>query len=153
MSDGGTDATLDHRRSPGAGNGHESAPQPTLGAAPWERFSQPPADHGVHRWQPEPPLAEPTGPAEPVEAPADEAEPSGCHTDGGLTVADLIAKVGAPTNRPSRRRAAPDPEPGPAKIATDVPVDLQDTQVIDTPAYLLDVTSELHLDAANYPAD
>jgi hypothetical protein len=35
-----------------------------------------------------------------------------------------------------------------------VPVDLQDTQVIDTPAYSLEVVSELpDLDAANYPDD
>ena len=57
MSDGGADATLDHRR----------AAQPSLGAAPWERFSEPPSDHGVHGWQAESPPAEPIEPIEPIE--------------------------------------------------------------------------------------
>jgi LCP family protein required for cell wall assembly len=129
MSDGGTDATPDHRRTP----------QPRLGAAPWERFSQPPADPSAHRWQAEQPLLEPAESAATKEG--------GCHTDGGLTVAELIAKVGAPApDRPSRRRAAPDPEPA------DVPVDMQETQVIDTPAYLFDVAPELpDLNAAEDP--
>jgi LCP family protein required for cell wall assembly len=134
MSDGGTDATLGHRRTP----------QPTLGSAPWERFAEPPADDGVHRWQAEPASTEPT---------AGEPEKAGCHTDGGLTVADLIAKVGAPTAaRPSHRRAAPDSEP--SESAPDLPVELQDTQVIDAPAYSLDAASELpDLEADNYPND
>jgi LCP family protein required for cell wall assembly len=141
MSDGGTDATLDHRRTP----------QSPLGAAPWERFAQPPAGHGVHQWQAEPAQADP---AESVEPTAGVTEKAGCHADGGLTVADLIAKVGAPsTARPSRHHhVAPDAEPSDAE--PDLPVDLQDTQVIDTPAYSLDAASELpDLEAANYPDD
>ncbi|OBF56313.1 transcriptional regulator [Mycobacterium sp. 852002-50816_SCH5313054-b] len=132
MSDGGTDATPDHRRTP----------QPRLGSAPWERFGEPPTDDGVHRWQAEPALIEPA---------AGEPEKAGCHADGGLTVADLIAKVGAPSaTRPSHRRAAPDPEA--AGAAPDLPVELQDTQVIETPAYSLG--SELpDLEPANYPND
>ncbi|MCW2661209.1 MAG: transcriptional regulator [Mycobacterium sp.] len=135
MSDGGTDATRGHRRTP----------QPTLGAAPWERFAQPPPDHSVHRWQAEP------APDEPVQSAAVETESAGCHTDGGLTVADLIAKVGAPsTARASHHRVAPDAEI--PEIGADLPVDLQETQVIDIPAYSLDPPSELpDLDAANYP--
>ncbi len=134
MSDGGTDATLDHRRTP----------QPRLGSAPWERFAEPPADQGVHRWQAEPALTEPT---------AGEPEKTGCHTDGGLSVADLIAKVGGPSAaRPSHRRAAPDDEP--EEAAPELPVELQDTQVIETPAYSLDTAAELpDLEAANYPTD
>ncbi|WP_066915928.1 LCP family protein [Mycobacterium interjectum] len=134
MSDGGTDATLDHRRTP----------PPRPGSAPWERFAEAPADHGVHRWQAEPTLNEPA---------AGEPEKAGCHTDGGLTVAELIAKVGAPnTTRPSHRRAAPDPEP--AEAAPGLPVELQDTQVIETPAYSLNAAAELpDLGAANYPND
>jgi LCP family protein required for cell wall assembly len=142
MSDGGTDATLDHRRTP----------QPTLGAAPWERFSEPPSDHGAHRWQAEPPLAEPVEPAEPIEAVEPvETEKAGSHTDGGLTVADLIAKVGAPTpDRPSHHHVAPDTES--SEAAPDLPVELQPTQVIGTPAYSLDLTSQLpELEAANDP--
>jgi LCP family protein required for cell wall assembly len=133
MSDGGTDATRGHRRTP----------RPTLGAAPWERFAQPPSDHGVHRWQAEP---APDEPDEPVLSAAVESESAGCHTDGGLTVADLIAKVGAPsTARPSHHRVAPE-------IGSELPVDLQETQVIDTPAYSFDPPSGLpDLEAADYP--
>lgn len=133
MSDGGTDATLDHRRTP----------QP----APWERFCEPPADDNVHRWQAEPPLAQPAGPQ------AGETEKSGCHTDGELTVADLIAKVGATIpDRPGHRHVAPDTEA--SEVAPDVPADLHDTRVIDTPAYSLDVAPQLpDLEAANYPND
>lgn len=136
MSDGGPDATLDHRRTP----------QPGLGAAPWERFSQPPG--AVHRWQSEQPLLEPAEPVAHAEPHDGGNEGGGCHTDGGLTVAELLAKVGAPIpDRPSHRRAAPDPEPD------DVPADLQETQVIDTPAYSFDVAPELpDLNADNYPA-
>lgn len=134
MSDGGNDATLDHRRTP----------QPRLGSAPWERFAEPPADDGVHRWQAEPALIEPA---------AGEPEKGGCHADGGLTVADLIAKVGAPNGgRRHHRRAAPDAEPDEA--APGLPVELQDTQVIETPAYSLDPAAELpDLEPANYPND
>jgi LCP family protein required for cell wall assembly len=141
MSDGGTDVTLDHRRTP----------QPTLGAAPWERFEESPSDDSVHRWQAESALIEPAEPVESVEPAVGETEKAGCHTGGGLTVADLIAKVGAPaTARPSHRHVAPEP----SDIAPDLPADLQETHVIDTPAYSLDATSELpDLEAADYPDD
>ncbi|OBI93378.1 transcriptional regulator [Mycobacterium alsense] len=135
MSDGGTDATLDHRRTP----------QPTLGAAPWERFAQTPTDHSVHRWHAEPLTAAP----EPVAPAAGETETTGSHARGALTVADLIAKVGAPaTARPRHRHVAPDDEPA------EVAIDLRDTQVIETPAYSLDTDPEpADLEAATYPAD
>ncbi|ORW96559.1 transcriptional regulator [Mycobacterium sp. IEC1808] len=142
MGDGGTDATRGHRRTP----------QPTPGAAPWERFAQPPSDHSVHRWLTEPAPDEPVEAVDPAEPPA-ETEKSGCHTDGGLTVAELIAKVGAPsTSRRSRHRVAPDPEPSePPEPEPDPPIDLQETQVIDAPAYLLDPPSELpDLGTADY---
>ncbi|HTY33035.1 LCP family protein [Mycobacterium sp.] len=130
----GPDATRDHRRTL----------EPMPGSAPWERFTEPPADHGVHRWLAGPALIEPS---------AGEPEKAGCHTGGGLTVAELIAKVGGPiTARPSHRRAAPDAQP--SESAPDVPVELQDTQVIETPAYSLDTTSELpDLGVTNYPID
>ncbi|WP_068179222.1 LCP family protein [Mycobacterium sp. UM_CSW] len=139
MGDGGTDATRGHRRTP----------QPTPGAAPWERFAQPPSDHSVHRWLTEPAADEPVEAVEPVEPPV-ETEKGGCHTDGGLTVAELIAKVGAPsTSRRSRHRVVPDPEP--PEPEPDPPIDLQETQVIDAPAYLLDPPSELpDLGTADY---
>jgi LCP family protein required for cell wall assembly len=74
----------------------------TRAAAPWERFASSSQRVAVApRW------SRPTEPG----AEADGA-PTGCHTDGGLTVAELIAKVGGSTaTRPSRHRATPDPDP------------------------------------------
>src|ERR1700739_1382443 len=64
-------------------------------SAPWERFGAPSQGVVVAPRRSLPP------PTEPV---ADEdGEPHGCHTDGGLTVADLIAKIGGPTAPPPRR--------------------------------------------------
>ena len=130
MSDGEHDATPDHWRA----------------SAPWERFS--------HR---------PTGPPRTGEG---DTEKVGCHADGALSVADLIAKIGAPTaDRHSRHRVAdeadePDEPAADVErhdVASDMPVDLQDTQVIDTPAYSLELVSELPdltlMRAANYPND
>jgi LCP family protein required for cell wall assembly len=81
------------------------------GAAPWERFETSPRGLAVrvvaHRRPPRPRSSPPT------EGAADEnRETNGCHTDGGLSVADLIAKVGGPaTDRPSHHHAAPDLDP------------------------------------------
>jgi LCP family protein required for cell wall assembly len=76
------------------------------GAAPWERFNVLPRDVVVDH-QESPPL--------PVERASDENQNNGtrgCHTTGGLSVADLIAKVGGTTTAlPSRHRAMPEPEP------------------------------------------
>jgi LCP family protein required for cell wall assembly len=83
---------------------------PSRGAAPWERFGASPPGPAVaavaHRWSSEP------GSAPPAERATDEnSATNGCHTDGGLSVADLIAKLGAPaTDRPSHHHAAPDLE-------------------------------------------
>ena len=64
--------------------------RPTRAAAPWERR----------------PGAESEG--------TDTSPPTGNHTDG-VAVADLIAKItgSAPTDNPSRHRAAPEPDPEP----------------------------------------
>src|SRR6516165_2964281 len=149
MSDGDNDATPDHRRTPGAANGQQASPGPqsALGAAPWERFSEPPSDQNAHRWQAAPPFAQP------VEPEAGETEKGGSHAGGGPTVADLIAKLGAPMpDRPGHHHVAPDTES--CEAAPDLPVDEQPTQLIDTPAYLLDAVSELpDLDATDYPDD
>ncbi len=138
MSDGGNDATLDHRRTPGAGNGRRTTQtrRPTPGAAPWEPFSKPTSGHDVFRWQAEPPAVEPVGPVEPE---AVETGNGGCHAGDGLTVAELIAKVGAPVPARSRRRhVAPDAE---------LP-----TEVIETPAYSVDVGAELlDVETTEYP--
>jgi LCP family protein required for cell wall assembly len=82
----------------------------SLGATPWERFRAPPRGVAVAHRESLPPESAP-----PVERAADENEnneTSGCHTTGGLSVADLIAKVGgAATALPSHHRATPDLEP------------------------------------------
>ncbi len=80
------------------------------GAAPWERFgahSQGLAGVAVaDRW-PSPTMTTP-----PIEPVTDKLrESGGCHADGGLTVAELIAKIGGPvTDRPTHRHAASDIE-------------------------------------------
>jgi hypothetical protein len=148
MSDGGTGATPDHRRAPGTGQLITS----TQSAAPWERFSEPAFDENLHRWQPEPmPETYAGAQAEPAEHRSRVDDRVGSHTGGGLSVADLIAKVGAkPLGSPTHRHVSPAAEP--AEPALDAPVDLQQTQVIETPAYSLEVLSELpDLEAASYP--
>jgi LCP family protein required for cell wall assembly len=83
------------------------------GAAPWERFGAPSQGVAVaHRWS-APATPASSAPAPPVEPAADEhRERGGCHTDGGLTVAELIAKIGGPVaDRPIHHHAAPDLEP------------------------------------------
>ncbi|KLO31310.1 transcriptional regulator [Mycobacterium nebraskense] len=126
MSDAEDDAT------PGARHA-------ALGAAPWERFSEPPSDYSLHLWQTET-AVEPTRPRA-----ADDQE-SGSHAGGAVSVADLIAKLGAPsTGRSTHHRVEPDIEPAlePAEAESDLPVELQETQVIEDLAYSLDVISEL----------
>ena len=107
------DATTGHQRTLGA-YGDEvgligTAPG-SRGVAPWERFAAPSQAVAVaHRWSATPASAPPPA----VEPAADgQSETGGCHTDGGLTVAELIAKIGGPVaNRPRHHHAAPDPEP------------------------------------------
>jgi LCP family protein required for cell wall assembly len=93
------------------------------GAAPWERF-------------------------EPQEHPAEKV---GSHTRGRISVADLIAKVGAPTTaRPRHRHIAPDAEP--SEASPGLTADQLDTEVIEIPAYPFQVLSELpDLGATAYP--
>jgi LCP family protein required for cell wall assembly len=139
MSDGDHEATLGYRRAsgPGDGNGASPSPQPTLRAAPWERFCEPERNDAVHRWQVEPANFESTEPV--VEPEAGDDDAVGCHASGGVSVADLIAKFGAPTaGRPRHHHHAPD-----TVVEPDISIALQDTQVIDTPAYSLDIVSEL----------
>ena len=130
MSDAEDDATRGARRA-------------ALGAAPWERFSEPPSDYSLHLWQTETAV-------EPIHPQTAADEESGCHTGGGVSVADLIAKLGAPpTGRSTHRRVEPDIEP--AEAESDLPVELQETQVIEDLAYSLDAVSELpDLEAAHH---
>ncbi|OBB93023.1 LCP family protein [Mycobacterium sp. 852002-40037_SCH5390672] len=148
MSDAENDATRNGRHGPGGAHARPIAPGPTMsGAAPWERFFEPPADDSLHRWQPETAI-------EPVEPYEDDNKRGGCHTGGGVSVADLIAKIGAP-DRPVHRRAAPeDPQVEPSGTEQGLPIELQKTQVIDDLAYSLDAAAELRaLEAADYPND
>ncbi|WP_428340596.1 LCP family protein [Mycobacterium sp.] len=85
--------------------GLTGTPPGSRGAAPWERFATTARTATLaHRWVA--PLATPD-PVEPVHQ--ENHADTGSHTEGGLTVADLIAKVGAPVaDRPRHHRAAPD---------------------------------------------
>jgi LCP family protein required for cell wall assembly len=94
MSDG-DNATpgLPSSSGPGAAGDNQwltRSPRPSPGAAPWERSGSP----------------------EP-----DDNEPTGNHTEGGLTVADLIAKLSGAASVPDelkRHRLDPEPEPPPS---------------------------------------
>jgi LCP family protein required for cell wall assembly len=110
----------DEHATPGAAPGHPRASGVDDGdvgltataagsraAAPWERFGSPQGVAVAPQWSPRP-----VPPARAERPPDDHSQTSGCHTDGGLTVAELIAKVGGPaTARPSHHHAAPDIEP------------------------------------------
>ncbi|EUA51648.1 hypothetical protein I552_2594 [Mycobacterium xenopi 3993] len=114
MSDGDYGATPDPPRSPGADDASLTRTRSPAPRPPWERFSPLSSpDHavdarpfaGTRQWSAPLPVDETAGHAE-------DAEPTGCHTDGGLTVADLIAKLGgAPAQRPRHHHAAPETEP------------------------------------------
>jgi LCP family protein required for cell wall assembly len=91
--------------------GHTGMAPQSRGAAPWERFGAPARGPvvGTVAYRPRPP----SGSAPPAERAVDEnGETGGCHTDGGLSVADLIAKLGGPaTTQPIHHHAAPDLPP------------------------------------------
>jgi LCP family protein required for cell wall assembly len=99
--------------------------QRSHGAAPWERFVGPPHDDAAgHRW------------AVPPTSYDDDrlGESTECRTDGWVTVADLIAKLGgARPEAPSRHRAAPDVEP--PEPASDEPGDRHDAQAASPPVH------------------
>src|SRR5271154_6029863 len=115
MSDGdaGADAAT---HGPDADDiGLTGTPHGSRGAAPWERFGTTTQTvAAVNRWLGPSAIREPV---EPAEHAVENHDNGGCHTDGGLTVADLIAKIGGPVaERPRHHHAAPDtgtavPEP------------------------------------------
>ncbi|ETW21568.1 LCP family protein [Mycobacterium gastri] len=151
MSDGDKDATPDLRRVSGSRNDAQRVtlnPPATPGAAPWERFFAPPPEDSLLRWS-----GVSSDAARGHHGP-DHAEPAqvGCHVNGGVSVADLIAKLGAPAPaRPTHRHGAPDPDPiaepsEPSQMDVEVAdddADQLDTQVIPTPAYSSELLSEL----------
>ncbi len=156
MSDGEKDATRDHRRAPDTGDADflTANAQPLRGAAPWERFTAPAADDELSRWS-----AATLTRAETPDRPEDPRP--GSHNDGVLSVADLIAKLGATLpDRPTNHHVADEPEADDdePEAAADPGIaerdELLDTQVIPTPAYSLQLLSEIpDLGAANYPED
>jgi LCP family protein required for cell wall assembly len=132
MSDGdaGADAAT---HGPDADDvGLTGTPPGSRGAAPWERFGTATQTVAVvNRW---------TGPSamrEPAEPAVETHDNGGSHADGGLTVADLIAKIGGPVaERPRHHHAAPDtetaePEPPPP---SDEPDDNYNAYALLSPA-------------------
>jgi LCP family protein required for cell wall assembly len=110
MSDGdaGADAAT---HGPDADDiGLTGIPPGSRGAAPWERFGTTTQTVAVvNRWTGPSAVREPVEPAERVAV--ENHGIGGSHADGGLTVADLIAKVGGPVaERPRHHHAAPDTE-------------------------------------------
>src|ERR1700744_6552940 len=85
-------------------------PPGSRGAAPWERFGTTTQTVAVvNRWTGPSARREPVGTSERVAV--EDHGNGGSHADGGLTVADLIAKVGAPVaERPRHHHAAPNTE-------------------------------------------
>lgn len=156
MSDGDKDATPGRRHARTGSDAdwltanHGAMP----GAAPWERFSAP-VDDDLCRWSA--PSSEPSVEAEQPEEPEDTSS-TGSHIGGGVSVAELIAKLGATVpQQPTHHRVAAEPEPDPEPEKTDDAYDSdgqQDTQVIPIPAYSFELFSEIpDLAAANYPDD
>jgi LCP family protein required for cell wall assembly len=131
MSDGDNGADAATHGPDGDNTGLNGKPRRSRGAAPWERFGTAAQTVAVaNRWVGPSAMREPVMPPR-AAAPAQPAEPAvdnhnhdhgGSHTDGGLTVADLIAKIGGPVaERPRHHHALPDadehetPTPGHAR--------------------------------------
>ncbi|ORB84158.1 LytR family transcriptional regulator [Mycobacterium kansasii] len=157
MSDGDKDATPDLRPVSGCGDDAlrlTPTPPPAPGAAPWERHFPPPPEDGLLRWSGTSPGdgVHHRGPDHGAASPAADHPPVGCHVNGGVSVAELIAKLGAPTPaRSKHRHSAADPKPisepaEPSPVDPEVfddDADQLDTQVIVTPAYSFELFSEL----------
>lgn len=151
MSDGDKDATPDHRRASGTCSDDRwltANMRPGLGAAPWERFSVPSTDDGLLGWSGSRSVGEPE-----VSGNTDGTTQVGCHVNGGVSVADLIAKLGVPVStNPTPHHSGPEPADKDLEVPDDAE-DLLDTEVIATPAYVLTLFSELpDLGSANYPS-
>jgi len=125
MSDGdaGADAAT---HGPDADDiGLTGTPPGSRGAAPWERFGTATQTVAVaNRWLGPSAMREPVEPAVPA---VENHANRGSHADGGLTVADLIAKVGGRVaERPRHHHAAPDTEPAEPPPPPPPPSDEQD---------------------------
>jgi LCP family protein required for cell wall assembly len=109
MSDGDTGADAATHGPDADDIGLTGTPPGSRGAAPWERFGAATQTVAVaNRWLGPSAMREPVEPAEPA---VENHGNGGSHADGGLTVADLIAKIGGPVaERPRHHHAAPDAE-------------------------------------------
>jgi LCP family protein required for cell wall assembly len=109
MSDGDTGADAATHGPDADDIGLTGTPPGSRGAAPWERFGAATQTVAVaNRWLGPSAMREPVEPAEPA---VENHGNGGSHADGGLTVADLIAKIGGPVaERPRRHHATPDAE-------------------------------------------
>src|SRR6202042_498784 len=109
MSDGDADADAATHGPDADDIGLTGTPPGSRGAAPWERFGTTTQTVAVaNRWLGPSAMREPVEPAEPA---VENHGNGGSHADGGLTVADLIAKIGGPVaERPRHHHAAPDTE-------------------------------------------
>src|ERR1700683_89006 len=103
MSDGDTGADAATHGRDADDIGLTGTPPGSRGAAPGERFGTPTQTVPVvNRWLGPSAMREP---AEPVAV--ENHDNGGSHTDGALTVADLIAKIGSPVaERPRHHHAA-----------------------------------------------
>jgi LCP family protein required for cell wall assembly len=109
MSDGDTGADAATHGPDADDIGLTGTPPGSRGAAPWERFGAATQTVAVaNRWLGPSAMREPVEPAEPA---VENHGNGGSHADGGLTVAELIAKIGGPVaERPRHHHAAPDAE-------------------------------------------
>lgn len=177
MSDGEKDATPGLPRSSGRDDDWLTAEASAMpGAAPWERFTESAVDEDLCRWSGKPPAVE-------TDQRPEQADTAAGHDRGPLSVADLIAKLGATVSeRPRHHHVAGEPEdadepqvadepeeepaapasPEIAEVQRPVPQsdeapdrdDLTDTQILPIPAYSLQLQSELpDLGSAHYPLD
>ncbi|KAA1251846.1 LytR family transcriptional regulator [Mycobacterium simiae] len=140
MSDGDKDAT--HRRASDIGSDDQRPTvdvPPALGAAPS-------TDDGLLGWSRGPSRGDLTAARRTDDGTDDTDRPVrvGCHVNGGVSVADLIAKLGAPAPaHPAQHHSAPEPASDHHLEVPDDAEDLLDTEVIATPAYALELLSEI----------
>ncbi|BBX46486.1 LCP family protein [Mycobacterium cookii] len=149
MSDGDQGAGRPTRDHDGNELGITGTPQGSRGAAPWERFGSAPRSVAVAHRRPSPAAAS-RPPVEHATEDEDGNDAGGSHAEGGLTVADLIAKMGVPVaDRPRHHHAAPEPDHLLAAAAVERTAVLPTTPAPLRPARLVDPPPP----AATEPAD
>ncbi|HEY1842933.1 MAG TPA: LCP family protein [Mycobacterium sp.] len=134
MSDGDAGADAATHGPDADAIGLTGMPPGSRGAAPWERFGTTSQAVAIaHRWRGPSALPESAEPAAPVAG--NSHDTGGSHTEGGLTVADLIAKIGGGVaDRPRHHRAAPDAFDPRRPPSGDVQDDSYDAYALLSPA-------------------